>query len=119
MTPEAAIYEFLSSFGIPAYADTAVPDGAELPYISYALVVGSLHSGEQVVTANVWYRTDSEAVPNAKVREIAKALPTTVKADDCLVWIKRGSPFSTAADSGEKGVKWRRVLLDVEYLSNY
>lgn len=119
MTPEAALYQYLSSFGIPAYAETSVPDGAPMPYLTYALVVGGLYSGEQSITVNLWYRTDSEAVPNAKVREIAHALPATVSADDCLVWIKAGSPFSTASDGGEANIKRRRVLLDVEYLSNY
>ena len=30
-----ALHTFFSGFGIPAYAENAVPDNAELPYITY------------------------------------------------------------------------------------
>ena len=70
MTPEAAIYQFMSSFGIPAYAATATPSDAEFPYITYDLVSGRWNGGEVNMPVNVWYRTESEATPNAKVREI-------------------------------------------------
>ena len=61
MTPEAAVYTFLSSFGIPAYAASSVPDQATFPYLTYDLVLGEWGQPEVNMPVNVWYRTDSEA----------------------------------------------------------
>ena len=77
MKPEAAIYAFMNGFSIPAYASSSVPDQTSpewqgFPYITYDLVVGQWMRGEVNMPVNVWYRTDSEAEPNAKVREIAE-----------------------------------------------
>lgn len=122
MTPEAAIYDFFSGFGIPAYASTSVPDEAEFPYITYDLVVGGWGSGESMLTANVWYRTDSEAVPNAKVREIGYAIGlsgVTLRCDGGMLWLKRGTPWAQAVNvSGEdEKVKRRYLNIDIEYLT--
>jgi hypothetical protein len=123
MTPEAAIYGFLSSFGIPAYAASSVPDQPEreFPYITYQLVVGNWGSGTMTVPVNVWYRTDSEAEPNAKVREISKAIGMggrTIPCDDGMLWLRRGRPWAQSLQiSGEDSkVKRRYLNVDVEFL---
>lgn len=121
MTPEAAIYQFLSSFGIPAYAATSVPDQATFPYISYELVVGKWFADEVNMTVNVWYRTDSEAEPNAKVREIGKRIGMggiTVPCDDGMLWIKKGSPWAQAVtvEGEDEKVKRRYVNINIEFL---
>jgi len=122
MTPEAAIYKFFSGFDIPAYASTSVPDEAAFPYITYDLVVGDWGSGESMLTANVWYRTDSEAIPNAKVREIGYAIGmsgVTLRCDGGMLWLKRGTPWAQAVNvSGEdEKVKRRYLNIDIEYLT--
>lgn len=125
MTPEAAIYQFFNGFGIPAYAATSVPDKDEVtfPYITYDLTVpGELGDGESMMTANVWYRTESEAEPNAKVREIGRAIGkggVTLRCDDGAVWLKRGTPWAQSVSiSGEDDkIKRRYLNVDVEYLT--
>ena len=122
MTPEAAIYKFLAGFGIPAYASSSTPDQAEFPYITYDLVLGSWGRTEVNVPVNVWYRTDSEAVPNAKVREIAEAIGlggVTVPCDDGMLWIKKGSPWaqSVTIDGEDEKVKRRYVNINIEFLT--
>lgn len=126
MTAEGAFYGFLSGFGIPAYAKTSVPDRAEFPYITYDLVVSGWNEGEVRVPVNVWYRTDSEAEPNAKVREIAAAIGRsgcTVRCDDGMLWIKKGAPWSQSlmsdyeSISKDDKVKRRYLNIVVEYLT--
>lgn len=121
MTPEAAIYQFLSSFGIPAYASTSTPSDADFPYITYDLVVGDWMQGEVSMPVNVWYRTDSEAIPNAKVREIRRELKNggvLLKCDEGTVWLKQGSPWAQAVrvEGEDEKVKRRYVNVSVEYL---
>lgn len=121
MTPEAAIYQFLASFGIPAYAATSVPDQATFPYISYELVVGEWLADEVNMTVNVWYRTESEAQPNAKVREIGERIGmggVLLHCDGGVLWVKKGSPWAQAVtvEGEDEKVKRRYVNINIEYL---
>lgn len=121
MTPEAAIYQFLSSFGIPAYAATSVPDQATFPYISYELVVGKWFADEVNMTVNVWYRTESEAQPNAKVREIGERIGmggVLLHCDGGVLWVKKGSPWAQAVtvEGEDEKVKRRYVNINIEFL---
>lgn len=121
MTPEAAIYQFMCGFGIPAYASTSTPSDAEMPYITYDLVLGEWMQAEVNVPVNVWYRTDSEAEPNAKVREIGAAIGEggcTVPCDGGMLWFKKGSPWAQAVrvEGEDEKVKRRYVNVNVEYL---
>lgn len=121
MTPEAAIYSFLSGFGIPAYAATSTPSDAEFPYITYDLILGDWGQGEVNMPVNVWYRTDSEAKPNAKVREIREALRyggVLLTCDGGSIWLKQGSPWAQAVrvEGEDEKVKRRYVNVNVEYL---
>lgn len=122
MTPEAAIYQFLSGFDIPAYAATATPTEAEFPYITYDLVLGEWGGGEVNMPVNVWYRTASEAAPNAKVREISHALGlggVTLPCDGGMLWLKKGSPWAQAVrvEGEDDMVKRRYVNINVECLA--
>ena len=121
MTPEAAIYQFLSGFGIAVYAPTSTPSGAEFPYITYDLVVGDWMEGEVNMAVNLWDRTDSEAKLNAKVREMREALKfggVTLPCDGGMLWLKQGSPWAQAVrvEGEDEKVKRRYVNINVEYL---
>lgn len=122
MTPEAAIYQFFNGFGIPAYASTSVPSEEPFPYITYDLVVSGWEEGEVMLTANVWYRTESEAEPNAKVREIAFRIGpsgTTLPCDGGMLWLKRGTPWAQSVNvaGADEKIKRRYLNIDVEYLT--
>lgn len=121
MTPEAALYQFLSGFQIPAYVATATPSEADFPYLTYTPVEGDWDSGEVAVQANLWYRTESEALPNSKVRDISRAIGrggVTVPCDDGMLWIKRGSPWAQTVrvDGEDEKIKRRYLNLSIEYL---
>lgn len=122
MTPEAAVYTFLSSFGIPAYAASSVPDQAAFPYITYDLVLGEWGQPEVNMPVNVWYRTDSEALPNAKVREISQAIGmggVTLPCDGGMLWVKKGSPWAQAVtiEGEDEKVKRRYININIEFLT--
>lgn len=116
MTQAAAIYEFLNSFGIPAYPTTSVPEKTVMPYITYDLVLGSWGDGEQDLAVDVWYRTESEAEPNAKVTEMSKALSggKQIECDGGSIWIKKGQPWCQAVNDDDNSVKRRLVNMVVE-----
>ena len=121
MTPEAAVYTFLSSFGIPAYAASSVPDQATFPYLTYDLVLGEWGQPEVNMPVNVWYRTDSEAIPNAKVREISQAIGmggVTLPWDGGMLWLKKGSPWAQAmtVEGEDEKVKRRYININIEFL---
>lgn len=127
MTPEAAIYQFLSGFGMPAYASSSVPDQDSpewqgFPYITYDLVLGEWGEPEVNMPVNVWYRTDSEAIPNAKVREISQAIGMggiTLPCDGGMLWVKKGSPWAQAVtvEGEDEKIKRRYVNINIEYLT--
>lgn len=121
MTPEASIYQFLGGFGIPAYAATAVPSDAEMPYLTYDLVVGEWGTPEVNMPVNLWYRTSGESVLNAKVREIGRRIGlggVLLPCDGGALWVKKGSPWAQAVrvEGEDEFVKRRYVNINVEYL---
>lgn len=120
MTAEAAIYQFLSEFDIPAYAVSSVPDQAEFPYITYSPIVQEVLADEVSMEIDVWYYTESEAIPNAKVREIFEAIGLGGKLlhyDGGVIWIKRGNPWAqTIANEDNSMIKRRYINIDLEYI---
>lgn len=116
-TRAAAVYGFLSGFGIPAYASTSTPDQAAFPYLTYDLVLPEWGQGEMTMTVNLWYRGDSEAPANAKAEEIGQALGiggVLVPFDDGALWLKKGSPFVQSMGGEDDKVKRRYINIDIE-----
>lgn len=55
-----ALYNFWSSFGLPAFVENAVPDDQELPYITYRLAFPEWRS-QMSIYGTVWVRSTSYA----------------------------------------------------------
>lgn len=127
MTPEAAIYQFLSGFGMPAYASSSVPDQdgpmwEGFPYITYDLVVGEWMRGEVNMPVNLFDRTTSEKRLNDKVREISQAIGlggVTIPCDGGMLWLKKGSPWaqSMSIEGEDDDVKRRYININIEFLT--
>lgn len=119
MTKGAALNQYFSSFSIPAYPDTAVPDNAITPYLTYNVVFGAWESEEVALTINLWFSTDSEAIPNAKAQEISDSLGIggkLLKCDGGFIWLKRGSPWCQSLQE-DGGIKRRYINISAEYLT--
>lgn len=120
MTQGTALKKFFSSFGIPAYPNTAVPKNPTLPYLTYEVADG-IFSDEADITVQIWYKTTSEATPNAKVKEIKQALGIggkILQCDDGALWIKSGTPFCIPATAQDDNtIKLRQLNLSIEFLT--
>lgn len=122
MTKSQALQTFFSSFGLTAYTSTSVPDDVIFPYLTYDLITGAWGDEQAAITVNLWFYTESEAIPNAKAEEISKKIGLggiTIPCDDGIIWIKRGSPWcQSLTDETNKTIKRRYINITVEYLTN-
>jgi len=119
MTSGAALQQFFSRF-MDAYPASAVPDDVVLPYLTYELKTSSFNDSAVVLTVNMWFHTESEAVPNAKAKELSTAIGrggVFLECDDGIIWLKRGEPFSQAVNTGDNSVKQRYINVIAEYLT--
>lgn len=122
MTPAAAVHDFMAGFGIPAYAATSVLDDADFPYITYELAVDDFWGGEVAFAMDIWYRGDSEAWPNAKAREVSKALVgcKCIPCDGGGIVLKKGSPFCQGmGDPADDKIKRRHINLTAEFITSF
>lgn len=119
-----ALYQFWSSFGLPAYDESSVPTGdnaPEFPYITYSVVTDNL-GNEVGLTGSLWYRSSSWAAISHKSDEIAKKLHDMppVIIDGGYMWLKRGSPFAQRMSDPNDDMM-RRIYINVtaEFLTAY
>lgn len=122
MTKGTVLYQFFNRF-LPFYPVTGVPEDVVFPYGTYELITDNWDGGEVGLTVNLWYHTESEAIPNAKANEISEALGLggqTIPCEGGFVWLKRGHPWSQSlADDTAPGIKRRYLNVTVEYLTKY
>ena len=123
MTKEAALYNFWSMFGLPAYEENAVPageDGAEFPYITYQVVTDSF-GNDVALTGSVWYKSTSWKEANAKAQEISNILSrggVTIACDGGIIWIRRGVPFAQSmGDDSDDQIKRKYINLVAEFMT--
>lgn len=120
MTADKALHQFFNSFGVPAFPETAVPDKQEMPYITYSFATAGFDDLPVGLVANIWYKTESEAVPTAKAREIMDAIGRggcTVPVDVGYIWLYMGSPALRAVPDEENSVKRRALNITAEYFT--
>lgn len=119
MNKYEAINKFWNGFSIPAYVEGNIPDGAVMPYITYNFAESDMYSGATNNIVDIWYYSQSEAMPNAKLAEISEAFGLggiKVKYDGGLIWLKKGSPWAQAlTDPNDKLIKRRtlNVLMEI------
>lgn len=110
MTKAQAYYSFMSSFGIPAYEQSAVPQGGSapvFPYLTYSLYIDSFGT-DSPVEVNLWYRDKSgySSLPDLTrmVEKISAEIGRGGKMIPCdggALWLRRGSPFAQLLGDGE------------------
>lgn len=123
MTKAAALYNFWSGFGLPAYEETSVPTGEDapaFPYITYQVVTDGF-GGDVALTASVWYRSESWLEINAKTEEIVKHLGRggrVIPCDGGAVWLKRGQPFAQSmGDDADNMIRRKYINITAEFLT--
>ena len=120
MTKAAAIYQFWSDFGLPAYEENTVPTDAIFPYVTYQLVTDSFDR-EVAATASLWYRSESWTAINAKTEEISQKISRGGKIISCdggAIWIKRGQPFAqNMRDESDDLIKRKYLNITAEFMT--
>lgn len=120
MTKEAAIYNFWSSFDIPAYEENTIPSDATFPYIAYQLVIDSF-GYDVMATASLWYRDESWLNVNSKANEIAAYIGQggkIIKCDGGRIWIKRNEPFAqNMGDPSDDLIRRKYLNIAIEFLT--
>ena len=120
MTKAAAIYQFLSSFGLTAYEENTVPTDATFPYITYQLVTDSFDR-EIPLTASLWYRSESWTAINAKTEGISQEISRGGKIIACdggAIWLKRGQPFAqNMGDESDDLIKRKYLNITAEFIT--
>ena len=113
-----ALQSFWESFGIPAYDETTVPDNAVMPYITYNAVIDRLDH-PTVMTASVWYRSNSWTEISQKAEEISDALiqVKTIPLDVGYLYLTRGNPFAQRMVDEDDTVRRMYIVLMTEYLA--
>lgn len=120
MTKAQALNQFFNSFGIEAYVNTNIPDETKFPWMTYENAIGNAGDSPIPISVNLYYYTDSEAVPNKKVEEIAEAIGlggVQIPYDGGSIWIQRGTPWSIApVDETNSAIKRRQLNVILNYL---
>lgn len=125
MTKAAAIYQFFSQFGLPAYEENAVfsqDEPPEFPYLTYELNTDSFSDDNGIpIAVNLYYRSSSWTACNAKAEEISSAIGmggVIISFDNGHIWVKRGSPFAQSlGDSGDDSIRRKLINIQLEFFS--
>lgn len=120
MDSAQALHQFWSSFGWDAVDEQISVDPKTMEeleigdqYIAYEVVKGEFDS-DVALTASLYEHSTSWDTVTKKADQIYKAIGRggmKVNADGGQLWIKRGSPFSQRADSGN--ADWRRIYINI------
>lgn len=109
------LHSFWSGFGLKAYDEFSVPDGAVLPYITYE--VSSDDFGNKIAqTASLWYRSSSWADITEKEMQIAEYIGRggrMLAYDGGSMWICKSSPWAQRMEDPSDDMI-RRIVLNVE-----
>lgn len=115
-----ALNIFWNSFGLKAYDETAVPDGVELPYITYETIIDSFNYNT-MPTGSLWYYSSSLTDVTQKALEIERRLGeggVAVKYDGGILWIRKGNPFAQRVSDSNDMIKRMLINLQIEYIGD-
>ena len=119
----AALKSYWSSFGLPAFEESTVPDmisdgkggmtPLQMPYITYEVAIGSL-GGVIPLTASLWYRGNSWSPVMTKATQMEALIDRQVKIDGGYLKIRRNENNFAQPMSDPNDEQIRRILLNVE-----
>lgn len=113
------LHSFWSGFGLPAYDESSVPDGAQLPYITYE--VSSDDFGNSLPqSASLWYRSSSWADITAKEQQIADYITRggrMIAFDGGSLWLRKSNPWAQRmAEPSDDTIRRIVLSVNVEFL---
>lgn len=115
-----ALNFFWSGYGLTAYDEQTVPDGAQMPYITYETVVGDLDT-QVALTGSLWYRSTSWQEITAKMEAIYADIGRggkVVHYEGGILWVTRGSPFAQRiTEPNDDTVRRYYMNITAQYIS--
>ena len=116
MTKNKALFAWFNEF-MPFYRASSVQKDVVMPYGTYEYT----DAGEIGLTVNLWFRTESEAIPDEKAQELSKRIGyggVYIPCDEGYIWLKRGSPWCQSLTYEEDpAIKRRYINITAEYLT--
>lgn len=97
---------FFNSFGIPAYLEDTIPDGAKLPYLTYKPVIPGGWNESSTFHARLWYPSRSGRMPvlqTADTISAAIAEGLSIPCDGGAVLLCKGAPWAQPMDNPPEG----------------
>lgn len=94
--PQQVLYDYLNSFGLIAYEQSAVPKEAIYPYMTYDFKLSDKFE-QSAISFTLWYNDKSWANADIKSNEIFNKIGrggVILQTNDGAMWVKRGTPFS-------------------------
>lgn len=124
MTKAQKWHEFLSSFGLTAYEESAVPSGKnapDFPYLTYQFASDGF-GNTTMLYADLWFRSPSWEEANEKadiISEYVSSAGIVLRIDNGAIWVRRGSTFSQSmGDPDDDLIRRKHLIFEVEDLSN-
>lgn len=97
-----ALSTFFNGFGIPAYLEDNIPDGAALPYLTYQPVIPGGWNETSTFHARLWYPSRNGRVPILQTEDaIGAALADglTIECEGGAIVLRTGSPWAQPLDN--------------------
>lgn len=120
MTKNKALYAWFNEF-MPFYRASSVSNDVVMPYGTYEYIDSAFDAGEVGLTVNLWFRTESEAVPDEKAQELSKRIGiggATIQCDGGYIRILRGSPWcQSLVYQDDPNIKRRYINLTAKYFT--
>lgn len=120
MTKNKALYSWFNEL-MTFYRDTAVPQDAELPYGTYTYVEDSFGGSQVTITVNLWFRTESEAIPDEMASKLSDKIGYSgalIPCDEGYIWLNRGSPFcQSLEDDNDTTIKRRYINIIADFIT--
>ncbi len=117
-----AIQSFWESFDLTAYDENSVPDDAQMPYITYSVSVGAMDD-VQLLSASLWYKSQSWAGITQKAEQIAEYIGYNgkyIKLDNGYMYVYQGSPFyQRMSEPGDDTIRRIYININAEFLTAY
>lgn len=120
MTKNKALFAWFNEF-MPFYRASSVLEDVVMPYGTYEYPDGAFDAGEIGLTVNLWFRTESEAIPDEKAQELSQRIGyggVYILCDEGYIWLKRGSPWcQSLLYQDDPAIKRRYINITAEYLT--
>lgn len=116
-----ALYNFWSSFGIPAYEENSVPEDANFPYITYEASVGTFDT-ITILSASIWDRTKKgTAFIDGKADEIERYIKNMgcpeIKGGRYRAYVD-GTFAQNMGDPDDKLIKRKVLTVNFEFMTD-